>query len=302
LNETSSPAAIPSCAAPREPTRPRVPPPPKACDTHAHVFGPAAQFPYAADRSYTPPDAPLAKYLAMLDTVGFARGVLVQGSAHGRDNAAMLDALARHSDRLRGVAVADATVASAELRRWHGLGVRGLRFNHFFRGGALHYRGGVPLEAAKALAPVMAELGWHLQLWIDVKDLPDTIPTLAALGLPVVIDHMGRTDARAGTATPGFQSLLRFVGDGGCWVKVSGAHRLSQRAPDYADARPFHEALVRANPERLVWGSDWPHPRIEGEMPDAGRLYELFHTWTPDDATRRRILVANPARLYGFPE
>jgi predicted TIM-barrel fold metal-dependent hydrolase len=277
-----------------------VTPLPCACDTHAHVFGPAAQFPYAADRSYTPPDAPLAKYLGMLDTVGFARGVLVQGSAHGRDNAAMLDALTRTPDRLRGVAVADASVAPAELKCWHAAGVRGLRFNHFFRGGALHYRGGVPLDTAQVHAGVMAELGWHLQLWIDVKDLPDTIPTLKALGPPVVIDHMGRTDARAGIATPGFQSLLRLVGDGGCWVKVSGAHRLSQRAPDYPDARPFHEALVRANPERLVWGSDWPHPRIEGEMPDAGRLFELFCAWTPDDAVRRKILVDNPARLYEF--
>jgi predicted TIM-barrel fold metal-dependent hydrolase len=293
---------IPGCPPPREPTRPKSPPPPQACDTHAHVFGPAAQFPYAEDRSYTPPHAPLEKYLRMLDTVGFARGVLVQGSAHGRDNAAMLDALVRHPERLRGVAVADADVSPAELRRWHADGVRGLRFNHFFRGGALHYRGGVPLDAAKALAPVMAELGWHLQLWIDVKDLPETIPVLKAIGRPVVIDHMGRTDARAGTATPSFQSLLRLVGDGGCWVKVSGAHRLSQSAPDYPDARPFHEALVRANPERLVWGSDWPHPRIEGEMPDAGRLFELFQQWTPDEATRRRVLVDNPARLYDFPK
>jgi predicted TIM-barrel fold metal-dependent hydrolase len=293
-------SAIPACPAPREPTRPRVLPPLLACDTHAHVFGPAERFPYAADRSYTPPDAPLEKYLGMLDTVGFARGVLVQGSAHGRDNAAMLDALARCPDRLRGVAVANADVAPAELRRWHALGVRGLRFNHFFRGGALHYRGGVPLDAARALAPVMAELGWHLQLWIDVKDLPDTLPILKAIGLPVVIDHMGRTDARAGAATPGFQSLLRLVGDDGCWVKVSGAHRLSQQAPDYADAQPFHAALVRANPQRLVWGSDWPHPRMEGEMPDAGRLFELFCAWTPDAATRRRILVDNPATLYGF--
>jgi predicted TIM-barrel fold metal-dependent hydrolase len=291
---------IPTCPAPRESTRPKVPPPPMACDTHAHVFGPAAQFPYAADRSYTPPDAPLAKYLGMLDAVGFARGVLVQGSAHGHDNSAMLDALARHPGRLRGVAVADADVDPAELRRWHGLGVRGLRFNHFFRGGALHYRGGVPLAAAHALAPIMAELGWHLQLWIDVKDLPDTIPVLKALALPVAIDHMGRTDARAGTATPGFQSLLRLLGDGGCWVKVSGAHRLSRRAPDYDDARPFHEALVRANPDRLVWGSDWPHPRMEGEMPEAGHLFDLFQAWTPDAATRARILVANPAALYGF--
>jgi predicted TIM-barrel fold metal-dependent hydrolase len=292
---------IPACLPPRDVSRPKCPPPPDACDTHAHVFGPAAKFPYAADRSYTPPDAPLDKYLAMLDTIGFGRGVLVQGSAHGHDNSAMLDALERQPDRLRGVAVADGEVSPERLREWHRIGVRGLRFNHFFRDGQLHYRGGVPLTAAKTLAPVMKELGWHLQLWIDVKDLPDTIPVLKALGLPVVIDHMGRTDARAGTATASFQSLSRAVGDGWCWAKLSGAHRLSRQAPDYPDARPFHEALVAANPERLVWGGDWPHPRVEGEMPDAGHLFELFQMWTPDVAAQHRILVENPAKLYGFP-
>src|SRR6267143_6798712 len=132
---------IPACLPPRDVSRPKVPPPPDACDTHAHVFGPADRFPYAGDRSYTPPDAPLEKYLGMLDAVGFARGVLVQGSAHGRDNSAMLDALAHQPDRLRAVAVADETVPPAELRRWAALGVRGLRFNHFFRDGQLHYRG-----------------------------------------------------------------------------------------------------------------------------------------------------------------
>jgi predicted TIM-barrel fold metal-dependent hydrolase len=264
------------------------------------VFGPASRFPYGEDRSYTPPDAPLEKYLHMLDTLGFARGGLVQGSAHGRDNSAMLDALARHPDRLRGVAVADETVPVAELKRWADLGIRALRFNHFFRGGQLHYRGGVTLENAKRLAPVMKDLGWHMQLWIDVKDLPDTVPVLKSIGLPVVIDHMGRTDARAGTGTAGFQSLVRLLGDGGCWVKMSGAHRLSTRAPDYPDARPFHEALIRANPDRLIWGTDWPHPRIEGEMPNAGRLLDLFNEWTPDETVRWKILVDNPARLYGF--
>jgi predicted TIM-barrel fold metal-dependent hydrolase len=292
---------IPACLPPRDVSRPRTPLPPGACDTHAHVFGPADRFRYADDRSYTPPDAPLEKYLAMLDAIGFARGVLVQGSAHGHDNSAMLDALTRQPERLRGVAVADADVSADELHAWNKLGVRGLRFNHFFRDGQLHYRGGVPLSVAEKLAPVIAELGWHLQLWIDVKDLPQAIPVLKALNLPVVIDHMGRTDARAGTATEGFQSLLRAVGDGWCWAKLSGAHRLSQNAPDYPDARPFHEALVRANSERLVWGGDWPHPRVEGEMPDAGHLLELFQTWTPDRATQQRILVANPAKLYGFP-
>jgi predicted TIM-barrel fold metal-dependent hydrolase len=293
--------SAPPCPPPRPAAPPRIALPEGACDCHAHVFGPADRFPYAAERSYTPPDAPLADYLGMLDTLGFARGVLVQGSAHGRDNSAMLDALSRHPGRLRGVAVADAGTAKDELPRWHDIGVRGLRFNHFFRDGKLHYGGGVTLETARALAGAMAELGWHLQLWIDVKDLPETLPALKTLNLPVVIDHMGRTDARAGIGTLGFQSLLRFVGDGGGWVKLSGAHRLSSNAPDYPEARPFHEALVRANPDRLVWGTDWPHPRIEGEMPDAGHLLDLFAEWTPDETTRRRILVENPARLYGFP-
>src|SRR3981189_2119875 len=285
---------IPACLPPREVSRPSQPLPPDACDTHAHVFGPADRFPYADDRSYTPPDAPLAKYLAMLDAVGFDRGVLVQGSAHGRDNSAMLDALARQPDRLRGVAVADETVTPQTLRRWNDLGVRSLRFNHFFRDGQLHYRGGVPLEAARALAPVMAELGWHLQLWIDVKDLPEAIPALKSLGLPVVIDHMGRSDARAGTLTEGFQSLLRGVGDGWCWAKLSGAHRISRNAPDYPDARPFHEALVPANPEPPVWGGDWPHPRVEGEMADRDHVFELCQMCTPCTATQHRILVSNP--------
>ena len=290
----------PFCLPPREVTRSKVAPPEGACDSHAHVFGPADRFPYAEDRSYTPPDAPLKTYLGMLDTIGFARGVLVQGSAHGRDNSAMLDALRSAPKRLRGVAVADTSVSPSDLRAWHELGVRGLRFNHFFRDGQLHYRGGVPLSEAKMLAPVMEDLGWHLQLWIDVKDLPQMIPAIRSLGLPVVIDHMGRSDARAGTQTEGFQCLLNLIGEGGCWVKLSGAHRLSQNAPDYPDAQPFHEALVKANPERLVWGGDWPHPRLEGEMPDAGHLFELFQLWTPDQATQLKILVTNPAKLYGF--
>ncbi len=291
---------IPACKAPLPPVPPRLPTPPGACDTHAHIFGPAARYPYAPDRSYTPPDAPLESYLAMLDTLGFARGVLVQGSAHGRDNSAMLDALAAQPKRLRGVTVADRAISVDELRRWDRLGVRGLRFNHFLRDGKPFYGGGVGLDDAKAMVPRLAELGWHVQLWIDIKDLPDLVPLVRSWPVPVVIDHMGRTDARAGTGTPGFQALLRLLGDGACWVKLSGAHRLCDAWPDYVPARPFHEALVRANPEQLVWGTDWPHPRMEAEMPNAGHLLDLFNTWTPEAALRRKILVDNPARLYGF--
>ena len=291
---------IPACKPPLPPHPPKLATPADACDTHAHVFGPASSFPYAPDRSYTPPDAPLAKYLAMLDTLGFARGVLVQGSAHGRDNSAMLDALAKHPERLRGVAVLDRSAGRDELRRLDRLGVRGLRFNHFFRGGKLHYGGGVTVDDARVLVGAMAELGWHAQLWVDAKDLPDIVPLLKSWPVPVVIDHMGRTDARAGIGTPGFQALLRLLGEGGFWVKLSGAHRLSDDWPDYAPARPFHEALVRANPDRLVWGTDWPYPRIDAEMPNAGHLLDLFNTWTGSEALRRKILVDNPARLYRF--
>ena len=204
-------------------------------------------------------------------------------------------------ERLRGVAVADADTPADDLRRWHALGVRGLRFNHFFRDGQLHYRGGVPLEAAACSRRSCATSAGTCSSGSTSRISPDTIPTLKSIGLPVVIDHMGRTDAQLGTSAPGFQALLRLLGDGGCWVKLSGAHRVSRAAPDYPDARAFHEALVATNPDQLVWGSDWPHPRMEGEMPDAGHLLDLFNAWTPDDAIRRRILADNPARLYDFP-
>lgn len=300
MNGGTHPGEAPACKPPAEPRPPKIATPANACDTHAHVFGPRERFPYAPDRSYTPPDAPLAKYLAMLDTLGFARGVLVQGSAHGRDNSAMLDALEKHPQRLRGVAVADRNLTVQELGRLDRVGVRGLRFNHFYRDGKLHYGGGVTVDDASALASTMADRGWHVQLWIDVKDLPSIVALVKSWPMPVVIDHMGRTDARAGIETPGFQSLLRLIGDGGCWVKLSGAHRLSDAWPDYGPARPFHEALVRTNPDRLVWGTDWPHPRMHAEMPNAGELLDLFNEWTGTAELRRKILVDNPARLYGF--
>ena len=279
-----------------------MPPPPKACDTHAHVFGPATRFPYAEDRSYTPPDAPLEKYLGMLDTLGFARGALVQGSAHGRDNSAMLDALERHPDRLRGVAVADETVPAAELRRWHALGVRALRFNHFFRGGQLHYRGGVPLDAARKLAPLMRELGWHLQLWIDVKDLPDTMPILQSIGLPVVIDHMGRTDARAGTGTRGISepaprcSATAAAGSS-CRARIGSAPRRRIIRTRGRSTRRW------CGPIRTGW-SGAPTGRIRASRARCRTpaiCSTCSHEWTPDEAVRRKILTDNPARLYGFP-
>jgi predicted TIM-barrel fold metal-dependent hydrolase len=272
-----------------------------SCDCHCHVFGPAARFPYAEPRSYTPDDAPLAMYLALLDRLGFDRGVLVQPSAYGRDNAAMLDALTREPKRLRGVAVGGAELTAATLKQWHAAGVRSLRANEFRRDGKPYYQNGVGLKAIAHLHTAMADLGWHLQLWIDTRDLPDLAPALAQVPVPVVVDHMGRMEHRHGVGHPGFQALLRGVGEGFLWSKLSGTYRLGATPPDYAEARPFHDALVAANPANLVWGSDWPHPRPEGPPPDAADLVRVFLEWTPAERERQAILVDNPARIYDFP-
>jgi 2-pyrone-4,6-dicarboxylate lactonase len=269
-----------------------------AWDCHCHVFGPASRFPYAEPRSYTPEDAPLEAYLALLDRLGFAHGVLVQPSAYGRDNRAMLDALERAPQRLRGIAVGGAELTPATLRAWHALGVRGLRANEFRRDGKPYYENGVRLAEIEPLFPVMAELGWHLQLWIDARDLPGLAPSLARVPVPVVVDHMGRMEQRHGVAHPGFQALVRGVAEGRLWAKLSGTYRLGATAPDYAQARPFHDALVAANPRQLVWGSDWPHPRPEGPVPDAARLLAVFLDWTRETDLGQAILADNPRRLY----
>lgn len=275
--------------------------PPGACDTHCHVFGPAARFPYAEPRSYTPEDAPLEAYLALLDRLGFDRGVLVQPSAYGRDNRAMLDALRREPQRLRGVAVGGEELNPEILKQWHACGIRALRANEFRRNGKPYYENGVRLADIKLLLPVMADLGWHLQLWVDTRDLPDLAPALAQVPVPVVVDHMGRMEHHHGVDHPGFQALLRGVGEGRLWSKLSGTYRLGATPPGYAEARPFHDALLHANPDNLVWGTDWPHPRPEGPTPDAADLVRIFLEWTPVERDRQAILVDNPARLYDFP-
>ena len=272
-----------------------------ACDCHAHVFGPAARFPYAEPRSYTPNDGPFEAYIAHLDRLGFARGVLVQPSAYGLDNTAMLDALARAPQRLRGVAVGGARLTPQQLKEWHAAGVRGLRANEFRRDGKPYYQNGVRLTDIEPLYSTMADLGWHLQLWIDTRDLPDLLPALARAPFTMMVDHMGRMEHRHGINHPGFQALVRGVGEGRLWTKLSGAYRLGANAPDYLEAKPFHDCLVAANSDVLVWGSDWPHPRPEGPVPDALHLRNLFLDWTPDLAHRSAILSRNPARLYDFP-
>jgi predicted TIM-barrel fold metal-dependent hydrolase len=194
--------------------------------------------------------------------------------------------------------VGGAELTPSVLRAWHAAGVRGLRANEFRRDGKPYYQNGVRLAEVEPLLPLMAELGWHLQLWVDARDLPELAPSLARVPVPVVVDHMGRMEHRHGIAHPGFQALVRGVAAGRLWTKLSGTYRLGATPPGYAEARPFHEALVAANPRHLVWGSDWPHPRPEGPPPDAARLLAVFLEWTGDAALRQAILVDNPRRLY----
>jgi 2-pyrone-4,6-dicarboxylate lactonase len=284
------------------PKAPRQKPPPGSWDTHAHIFGPSDKFPYTEGRGYTPPDAPVENFIALLDRLGIARGVAVQGNAHGYDNRVLLDALARFPDRLRGVAITDTRIAPSTLRDWHDLGMRGLRFHLFSDAGKPGYVRGVGLDVFEVFRKTMAELGWVMQIFCDWRLMDGLGPILRDVSrqMPVIVDHMLHIPAERGIGDPNFRALLRLVGDGDVHVKVSAPYRMSAQFPDYEDIRAFHDALVAANPERLMWGSDWPHPSIAAEvMPDDGHLLDLFMAWTPDEATRRRILVETPARLFG---
>ena len=283
-----------------QPKRPRILPPPGAWDTHAHVFGPSDKFPYAPGRGYTPPDAPAERFIALLDQLGFANGVVVQGNAHGYDNRVVLDALTRFPQRLRGVAITDARIEPRVLRDWHRFGMRGLRFHLFPQ--KPNYVRGVGLEIFEVFRKTMADLGWVAQFFCDHRMLENSAAALRDISrqIPVIVDHLGMVPAREGVADPNVQTLLRLVGEGHAHVKLSAVYRCSTHYPDYADARALHEALVCANPERLMWGTDWPHPSIAAAvMPDDGHLLDLFHDWTPHQDTRRRILVDTPARLFG---
>lgn len=285
-----------------DPEAPRFALPPGAWDCHAHVFGPAARFPFAEGRGYTPADAPPEAFLRHLDRLGLERGVVVQANAHGLDNGALLAALAAAPARLRGVAIVPAGTDAAVLRLWHDAGVRGLRFHLFHPERRPDYRRGVGWDAVEALLPAMLDLGWHAQFWIDAAALPFEREGLARLAsrLPVVFDHFCEAPAAEGVEGEGFRSLLDLVAGHGAWAKLSAPYRASALGPDYPDMEPLHRALLRAAPERLVWGSDWPHPQVPAErMPNDGRLLNLLGCWIDDPTDRERILVENPSRLYG---
>jgi predicted TIM-barrel fold metal-dependent hydrolase len=272
--------------------RPRFGLPPGACDAHCHVFGPADRFPYAPGRTYTPADAPRDVLAALHAHLGVARAVIVQASCHGTDNAAMPDAIAAAPDRLRGVAIVDDTFDDKALERLHAGGVRGVRFN-FVR----HLGGAPDMAVFHRVVARIAPLGWHVVLHMDAADIPALSPVMHALPTPFIIDHMGRVDASLGPDQPAMAALLDLARRDACWIKVSGAERIS--VPPFSAAVPIAARIMAAAPDRVLWGTDFPHPNLEIAVDEAD-LVDLVPAFAATEEAQRRLLVANPARLYGF--
>jgi len=274
-------------------SKPTVPPPPLACCTHAHIFGPAARFPFAADRDWTPPDRPVEDYVRMLDTLGLARGVIVHSSSHGTYNSVTLDAIARTGGRCLGIAVLAPEVSDRELQRLHEGGMRGVRISTMLKSN-------MGVGHIEAMAERFRELGWSIQLHFDAaEEIIALAPLIRRLPVPVVFDHMARVRGGGGPMQPAFQTLLGLLRD--CdhvWVKISSWYRLSDQGPPYEDMRVLAQAAMEARVDRVLWGSNWPHPLLKGPPPDDGVLLDQFQRWAGD--ARSTILVDNPARLFGF--
>ncbi len=291
-------SGAPPCAAPdRAPRRPALPVPPLACDSHLHVFGPADRYPYQPTRGYTPPDSPPSEMGALHGALGIGRAVLVQASVHGTDYRAILDAVATDPARYRAVASVTEDVTDAELERLHAGGVRGFRVNLVDKGG-MPFRS---LASLEAVADRVRTLGWHAELLVHVEESSEFREIARRLPIPVCVGHLGYAKAAGALSHPGYREFLALLRDGRCWVKLTGPYRISaaDRAP-YADVTPLAHAIMDAAPDRVVWGSDWPHVMLRGVMPNDADLLDLLADWVPDAALRRRVLVDNPAALYGF--
>jgi predicted TIM-barrel fold metal-dependent hydrolase len=284
-----------SCLPPDpHPVKPKIVLPPGACDAHCHVFGPAARFPYAPDRSYTPPDAPVEHLRRLHAHLGISRAVIVHASCHGSDMAVTLDAIASSGDQYRGVAVVEDAVTDAELRRLHEGGIRGIRFNF------VKHLGGVPdLAVFYRLVARIKPMGWHIVLHFDAGDLLEQRELLARIDVPFIIDHMGRVKAADSLGQAPFRALTDLYRDNPlAWIKISGAERVSIGKRPFRDAVPFAQALIAIDAGRLLWGTDWPHPNISKDMPNDGELVDLLAEMCPDIRLRHQILVENPTRMY----
>jgi 2-pyrone-4,6-dicarboxylate lactonase len=277
------------------PSKPAFAPPPGAVDAHCHVFGPGDVFPYAPERKYTPTDAPKEVLFERRDFLGFDRNVIVQATCHGADNRAMVDALLTAGDRARGVATVKPGITNAELADLHAAGVRGIRFNFVRR-----LADPKPDDYYQGLVDQVAELGWHIVVYFEAPDLAERWQLFTSMPTVVVVDHMGRPDVTQPLDGPGFELFNRFMRENeNVWAKVSGAERLSVSGPPtYDDFVPFARHIVQTFPDRVLWGTDWPHPNMKSHMPDDGALVDIVPRIAPTDDLQRRLLVDNPQRLY----
>ena len=292
----------PLCQAPDPEIRsPKIEFPAGAVDCHAHVCGPASQFPYAKERIYTPPDATLESYQSLLGMLGIDRAVLVQPSVYGIDNRAMLAALRAHPQKFRGVAVVSNNVndiQDQELEQLHAAGVRGIRCNIV---DVADKSAGLPIQNLKSLAERIKPFGWHLELLMHVDEYPNLAKVFENFPVDLVFGHFGYSHAKHGTHDEGFQGLLDLLKNQHAWVKMTGPYRICDGDLPYSDMRPFNDAVIRANPKQLIWGSDWPHVMVKKKMPHDADLCALFGDWVTDLALRKSILVDNPCILYDFP-
>lgn len=265
------------------------------CDTHVHVFGPAARFPFSEARSYTPEDCTPEDLDALHETLGIDRAVIVHGGAHGTDNSATLAALDRSPDRLRGVAVIPSGLPRAELEDMHRRGMRGCRMSTVVSGGA-------SFDHLERLAAETADLGWHLVLHFHRSaELLAIEPMLNRVGSPFVLDHLARITGEEGVKSPAFAAVMRLLDTDRCYVKLASLYRLSAEPYPHRDMLPLIERVVAHRPDRILWGTNWPHPICPVPMPNDGDIVDLVPLWLPDETQRRMALVDNPAALYGFP-
>ncbi|URI06975.1 amidohydrolase family protein [Aquincola tertiaricarbonis] len=287
------------------PSRPRLQLPAGAVDAHCHVFGPGDRFPYAPERKYTPCDASREQLFALRDHLGFARNVIVQATCHGADNGALLDALAHSQGRARGVVTVRRSVTDDELQRMHALGVRGVRFNFVRR--LVDF---TPRDELMEIAARIQPLGWHVVVYFEAADLAELWDFFTTLPTPVVVDHMGRPDVRQPVDGPEFSRFVRLMDEHpNVWSKLSCPERLSVAGPPalngeprpYRDVVPFARHLMERFPDRVLWGTDWPHPNLKDHMPDDGLLVDHIGQIAPTPAQRQQLLVDNPMRLY-WPE
>jgi 2-pyrone-4,6-dicarboxylate lactonase len=277
------------------PSKPNYLAPPGAVDAHCHVFGPGAEFPYAPERKYTPCDASKAHLFALRDFLGLERNVIVQATCHGSDNRALVDALRAAGGRARGVATVVRSVTDSELRELDVAGVRGVRFNFVKR-----LVDTTPREVLEEITRRVAALGWHVVIYFEAQELPQLYDFLAALPTTVVVDHMGRPDVTKAVDGPEFELFVRLMREHpNVWSKVGGAERLSKVGPPgYEDVVPFARRLVETFPERVLWGTDWPHPNLKGHMPDDGKLVDYVPRIATTPALQQKLMVENPGRLY----